>query len=67
MNKNEHAAAAVPRPHEGRVVPTSEEAGEWLKKHLANAPERDEQWYREVLAIYRAGKREAVADTRKAS
>lgn len=41
---------------------TSEEALAWLKKHLANAPERSEEWYREVLAIYRAGRREAVAE-----
>ena len=39
-------------------VPTPDEAREWLRKHLARAPERSEDWYREVLAIYRAGRRD---------
>lgn len=33
---------------------SAEEAGEWLRKHLASAPERDEAWYRRVLNIYGA-------------
>lgn len=41
-------------------IPTPDEAREWLKKHLARAPERDEQWYREVLDIYRAGRRDVA-------
>lgn len=28
-----------------------EEAREWLLKHLASAPERDEAWYARVLNI----------------
>lgn len=44
------------------AVPTPDEAREWLNEHMANAPERSEQWYREVLAIYRAGRREAIAE-----
>ena len=42
-------------------APDPDEAREWLKRHLARAPERSEDWYREVLAIYRAGRRD-VAD-----
>lgn len=42
--------------------PTGEEAISWLKKHLANAPERSEDWCREVLNIYRAGRRDRIAD-----
>lgn len=57
MNENENACEkGGPRPPTTR--PTSEASLAWLKKHLALAPERDEQWYREVLAIYRAGRRE---------
>lgn len=56
MNEN---ASGGPRPRTTR--PTSEASLAWLKKHLALAPERDEQWYREVLAIYRAGRRENAA------
>lgn len=37
-------------------IPTPDEAREWLKRHLARAPERSEEWYREVLNIYRAGR-----------
>ncbi|MBA2951407.1 hypothetical protein [Streptomyces himalayensis] len=33
---------------------SAEEAGAWLRKHLASAPERDELWYRRVLNIYGA-------------
>lgn len=40
--------------------PTPDEAREWLKKHLARAPERSERWYREVLDIYRAGRRDVA-------
>lgn len=39
-------------------VPSQEEIRAWIKKHMASAPERDEQWYREVLDIYRLGRRE---------
>lgn len=46
----------------GKGIPTPEQARAWLLKHLAKAPERDEQWYREVLDIYRAGKRNSVAE-----
>lgn len=42
--------------------PSGEAAIAWLKKHLANAPERSEDWYREVLNIYRAGRRDSIAD-----
>jgi hypothetical protein len=38
----------------------AEEAGEWLRRHLAAAPERDEAWYRRVLQIYGAEPAEAV-------
>lgn len=38
---------------DGSAIP-AEEAGEWLRKHLAKAPERDEAWYRRVLNIYGA-------------
>ena len=41
-------------------IPTSDEARAWLKRHLANAPERSEDWYRDVLNIYRAGRRPLV-------
>jgi hypothetical protein len=40
---------------------TPEEIQAWIKKHLANAPERDEQWYRETFNIYRLSRREALA------
>jgi len=30
---------------------TPEDAREWLLKHLASAPERDDDWYRRVLNI----------------
>lgn len=66
---SEHASKTqgIPTPEQtakGRGVvierPTSEEALAWLKEQVANAPERDEQWYREVLDIYRAGRREVA-------
>jgi hypothetical protein len=38
---------------DGSAIP-AEEAGAWLRKHLANAPERDEAWYRRVLNLYGA-------------
>lgn len=41
-------------------VPDREEIRAWIKKHIANAPERDEQWYRETFNIYRLGRREAL-------
>jgi len=44
------------------TAPTPDEARDWLKRHLANAPERSEDWCNEVFNIYRAGKREAVAE-----
>lgn len=51
--QNENGAAGA--------APTPDEAREWLKKHLARAPERGPSWCREVLNIYRAG-RTAVAE-----
>lgn len=38
-----------------------EEIRAWIKKHIANFPERDEQWYRETFSIYRLSRREALA------
>jgi hypothetical protein len=43
-------------------IPTPDEARDWLKKHLARAPQRSEDWYREVLDIYRAGRRDSIAE-----
>lgn len=42
-----------------------EEIRAWIKKHLANAPERDERWYRETFNIYRLSRREALAARRE--
>lgn len=42
---------AVARQRADAMSP--EEIRAWVKKHIANAPERDEQWQRSVLAIYR--------------
>lgn len=39
---------------------SAEAAGEWLRKHLATAPERDEAWYRRVLQIYGADPAEVL-------
>lgn len=59
MSKNENSG--------GPSIPSPDEARDWLKKHMANAPERSEQWYRDVLDIYRAGRRETVAPLDRAS
>lgn len=40
---------------------TPEEIRAWIKKHMANAPERDEQWIRETFSIYRLSRHEALA------
>jgi hypothetical protein len=59
VNENDNAARpATPNSS----IPTPDEARDWLRKHLARAPERSEQWYREVLDIYRAGRREPIAE-----
>lgn len=54
MKKNESGDAARTKSPD---IPTPDEARDWLKKHLARAPERSEDWYRDVLNIYRAGHR----------
>lgn len=38
---------------------TREQIREWIHKHLADLPERDDAWRAEVLNIYRAGRRVA--------
>jgi len=48
-------------------VIAADEAGEWLRKHLASAPERDEAWYRRVLNIYGAPADPAEAVVHKES
>jgi hypothetical protein len=53
VNESENAAGEAARS----AIPSPDEARDWLNKHLARAPERDEQWYRDVLNIYRAGHR----------
>lgn len=39
---------------------TREQIREWVLKHLADFPEHDEAWRREVLNIYRAGRSESA-------
>jgi excisionase family DNA binding protein len=41
--------------------PAPPEVLAWLARHLANAPERSEQWLREVAALYEAGRTQALA------
>lgn len=38
-----------------------EQIRDWIRKHLADFPERDDAWRTEVLNIYKAGRRKAVA------
>lgn len=42
----------------GRVLVelSEEQVAEWVAKHLANAPERDDAWYEQVEAIWMAGR-----------
>lgn len=42
-------------------MPSQEEIRAWIDKHLARAPERDDQWCRDVQAIYHLGREEAAA------
>lgn len=34
--------------------PSPDEARDWLKKHLASRPDRDQAWYDRVMSIYAA-------------
>jgi len=57
VSKSEQGGGRKP-PTRTSEVPSPDEARDWLKKHLASAPKRSEQWRREVLDIYRLGRRE---------
>lgn len=66
MNARDNADSGVsppeaePRQRRRTEIPTSDEARAWLRRTLAQAPERDQAWIDRMLSIYAAGKREAA-------
>lgn len=55
MSENESAADAAAKQQGGpSSAPTPEEALAWLKKQWASRPDRDDDWWERILAIYAA-------------